>query len=405
MARTVFKMMSACALVLMAPALASAQFIGTFTWEQDPYCNRLAINVTQVGTVFSLDGYDDQCGDARRGSVVGTAFQNPNGTIGFAFTIVMTPGGAPTHVDARITLPTLSGQWFDSGGRSGNFTFNGPGGGPQRPLGAVSSPLELNSTLNALPELRLNAAESIPDIVGYRVAGSHTSPLATPINSFLLQVGGGGFGGTNFTGHTGGMVVFSSEQFTDSAHGTSVLFTTTPNGAFGPTSRMLVDQGGNVGIGSFGANDAPLEKLHVEGDIRVGTSGTNGCLENNNGGTIIGTCASDARFKREVTPYSQMLDRVSRLRPVQFLWRTSEFADRGFGAAREDGLIAQEVEEVLPELVTTGEDGYKAVNYSKLPLLTIQAVRELKVENDRLKEQNADLERRLAALEAAIARR
>jgi hypothetical protein len=58
-------------------------------------------------------------------------------------------------------------------------------------------------------------------------------------------------------------------------------------------------------------------------------------------------------------------------------------------------LIAQEVEAVLPELVTTDEQGFKAVNYSKLPLLTIQAVKELKAEND-------DLKTRLAALEQLV---
>jgi len=55
-------------------------------------------------------------------------------------------------------------------------------------------------------------------------------------------------------------------------------------------------------------------------------------------------------------------------------------------------LIAQDVEAVLPELVATDSDGYKAVDYSKLPLLTIQALKELKAENDTLKERVADLE-------------
>ena len=41
---------------------------------------------------------------------------------------------------------------------------------------------------------------------------------------------------------------------------------------------------GNVGIGT----SAPADKLDVDGDIRVGTSGTNGCLKNNNGGVITG---------------------------------------------------------------------------------------------------------------------
>jgi hypothetical protein len=391
--------------LLLTAAAATAQPIGTFTWQQAPYCNRIVVNVTQSDSLFTLDGYDDQCGAATRASVVGVAFPNPDLSIGLAMTIVTTPGAAPIHIDARITLPTASGQWTDSSTASGNFVLNGPGGGPPRPVGAVSGPLQINATLNALPELRLNGGDSIPDIVGYRVAGSLASPLATSINSMLINVGGGGFGGTNFTGATGGMYVYSREQFTDTAHGTGVFFQTTPNGAAGPTTRMMIEHNGNVGIGTSIASP-PIDRLHVVGDIRVGTSGNNGCVNNNNGGMIAGTaCASDLRFKREITSYPSMLDRVVRLRPVQFYWRATEFTERGFGGAREDGLIAQEVEQVLPELVSTDAEGYKAVNYSKLPLLTIQAVKELKAENDRLKEQNAALERRLATLESAILRR
>ena len=60
---------------------------------------------------------------------------------------------------------------------------------------------------------------------------------------------------------------------------------------------------------------------------------------------------------------------------------------------------------MFPDLVTTGSDGYRAVNYSKLPLLTIQAVKELKAENDALRARADALDARLAALEAVAARR
>ncbi len=67
------------------------------------------------------------------------------------------------------------------------------------------------------------------------------------------------------------------------------------------------------------------------------------------------------------------------------------------------------MEAVLPELVTTDEEGFKQVNYSKLLLLLLQSVRELKQENDLLKQdaaaakqQNADLQQRLAAIEKTL---
>jgi hypothetical protein len=88
---------------------------------------------------------------------------------------------------------------------------------------------------------------------------------------------------------------------------------------------------------------------------------------------------------------------VAALRPVHYFWRADAFPERGLGAGEAFGLIAQEVETVMPELVAVDEDGYRRVDYSKLPLLAIQAIRELKAEND-------ELRRRLDAVEAALAR-
>lgn len=126
-------------------------------------------------------------------------------------------------------------------------------------------------------------------------------------------------------------------------------------------------------------------------------TGTTGCVRDRDATVIAGVCSSDLRFKRDVVSFGPALDRVAALRPVHFHWRAAEFPAQAFGTRESYGLIAQEVEAVLPELVTTDADGYKAVNYSKLPLLAIQAIRELKERNDAL-------ERRLAALEARLSR-
>lgn len=55
------------------------------------------------------------------------------------------------------------------------------------------------------------------------------------------------------------------------------------------------------------------------------------------------------------------------LRPVYFYWRAKEYPSRKFGEGQSFGLIAQEVEQVMPELVTEDEEGMKAVRYNKLP--------------------------------------
>ena len=111
---------------LAAPA--SAQPLGTFRWQLQPYCNVITLTVVQQGAQYQLDGIDEQCAAAVKGSVVGLAFQNPDGSIGFGLTIVTAPGGTPVHVDATISIATLSGTWRDSAGNNGAFVFT-PGAG------------------------------------------------------------------------------------------------------------------------------------------------------------------------------------------------------------------------------------------------------------------------------------
>ena len=128
-------------MVVVGAALAAtlpvrAQTLGTFRWQVQPYCNVLTVTVVQQGAQYHLDGTDDLCGAGRQASVVGRAFPNPDGTIGFGLTIVSTTGAAPVHLDVRITVATLAGPWTDSAGNSGTFVFT-PGagtGGSVRPI-------------------------------------------------------------------------------------------------------------------------------------------------------------------------------------------------------------------------------------------------------------------------------
>lgn len=111
-------------LTLAAPSAALAQTIGTFRWHLQPYCNVVTLTVTLNGGVYTLDGFDDQCGAVQRASVAGTAFLNPDGSIGIGLAIVTAPSGAPLHVDVALNLATLGGSWRDSTGATGTFVFN-----------------------------------------------------------------------------------------------------------------------------------------------------------------------------------------------------------------------------------------------------------------------------------------
>jgi cell division protein FtsB len=61
------------------------------------------------------------------------------------------------------------------------------------------------------------------------------------------------------------------------------------------------------------------------------------------------------------------------------------------------------MEKVLPELVFTNEvDGYQGINYAELTAVLTEAVKELKAENDRLKQENLEVNARLERLEKAL---
>ncbi len=67
--------------------------------------------------------------------------------------------------------------------------------------------------------------------------------------------------------------------------------------------NLVVLPGGNVGIGQFDDFPTITDKLQVFGDIRVGTTGTNGCIKDFGGNALAGTCSSDRRFKKDITPF------------------------------------------------------------------------------------------------------
>jgi len=124
---------------LLAAGMAAAQPLGAFRWQLQPYCNVLTLDVVQRGAVYTLDGFDDQCGAGDRASATGTATLNADGSVMIGLTLVTSPGATPTHVSVRLSPTTLSGTWSDTGGLSGPFAFGPPmpAGGSPRPVSGL----------------------------------------------------------------------------------------------------------------------------------------------------------------------------------------------------------------------------------------------------------------------------
>ena len=133
------------------------------------------------------------------------------------------------------------------------------------------------------------------------------------------------------------------------------------------TGRLTISNAGNVGIPSANA----AYKLNVIGTVYA--SGAAGAL-------------SDIRHKKNVQPVSDgMLDIIDNLRPVTYEWKDP--SDSGMQGT-QIGFIAQEVESVLPEIVLTqeDEDKTKGLKYNEFIPVLVKAMKELKGENDLLKQ-------------------
>ncbi|MCP4134062.1 MAG: hypothetical protein GY754_24030 [bacterium] len=123
-------------------------------------------------------------------------------------------------------------------------------------------------------------------------------------------------------------------------------------------------------------------------------------------GTVTATLfaqSSDVRFKKDITPLTGSLHKLLALQGVSYNWRTDEFKDRKFSTKNDIGFIAQDVEKILPQVVNTGSDGYKAVAYGKVTALLVEAVKEMKLESDSkivaLENENKQLKKQVASLE------
>ncbi len=100
---------------------------------------------------------------------------------------------------------------------------------------------------------------------------------------------------------------------------------------------------------------------------------------------------SDIRFKKNILPLQNGLQKIISLNGITYNWRADEFTDKGFDDRQQIGFIAQEVETVLPQLVSTGADGYKGVDYTKLIPVMVEAIKEQQKQIDKLKKIVAQL--------------
>ena len=101
-------------------------------------------------------------------------------------------------------------------------------------------------------------------------------------------------------------------------------------------------------------------------------------------GDIVAYASSDERLKDNISPIKNPIEKINQISGNSFNWNENK---QDIYKGKDYGVIAQEIESVLPELVVEREDGYKAVKYDKLVSLLIEGIKELSNEVNQLKQQ------------------
>jgi hypothetical protein len=182
---------------------------------------------------------------------------------------------------------------------------------------------------------------------------------------------------------TGGAVNINSGN-SDVFAGDISLTAGTSNNAVGTPGNITFTAGNGQGAGG---------NIYLKPGIDQ--SDTNdGLVIVNGSGTYTGTWtqASDRRFKDDITPIKNAAEIVESLEGVEYRWKQKEYSEKQFPNGKNIGLIAQDVEKVIPSLVETDKEGYKSIDYTKISVLLIEAFKEQQKKIEELSNRIKELE-------------
>ncbi len=154
-------------------------------------------------------------------------------------------------------------------------------------------------------------------------------------------------------------------------------FTVAANGMITSANSVAISiDGSAISSGTISANRMQYlmdQNVSTANAVTFSALTVNGEITAN--GDITAFYSSDSRLKINLEPIENALEKVLTLDAVTFNW--NDLATDKDLNAREAGVIAQQVQNILPEVVTQRDNGYLAVRYEKLVPLLIQAIKEL----------------------------
>ena len=150
------------------------------------------------------------------------------------------------------------------------------------------------------------------------------------------------------------------------------------------TISPVTDSQIDLGTSSLAFNDAFIDSI----GIGTAASGTVGEIRASN--NITAYYSSDIGLKENLNPIENSIEKIQAISGYNFDWKDEVIKERGgeddyFVRKSDVGVVAQEIEAILPEACATRPDGTKAVRYEQLVPLLIEGIKELKAEIEELK--------------------
>ncbi len=265
------------------------------------------------------------------------------------------------YYDARIILQNNDLLYF--AGKTGlEFSFNNNVGiGTMNPATRLDVRVSNNdANVDLVTFARTTASPADDD--SYNINFKHENDNDEQVNFAQMKL----IASDVSDGHEGGALAFYTADNMDGLldealrikeNGFVGIGTTNPSAELEVKTQCKI--GKELGVGADPGTDG--YELYVNGDAWA----TQGWHE-----------PSDIRFKKNIKIINNALDKVLSLRGTTFEFRTDEFENLNFPKGKKYGFIAQELKEVLPEVVNKGSDGYYAINYSGIIPVLAQAIKE-----------------------------
>ena len=311
--------------------------------------------------------------------------------------ILLDPTAGLISIKGNVSMQDGTAKFLSSGGTNIVFGNNLEVTGSIVTTGNITTTGTING-LTFSTGIVSSSAQTIANLPTGTVSGSSQITYAS-----ISSIPGGIVSGSSqityasISSIPSGIVSGSSQVSLGSASGNIALATQTTGdyvaSLVASTGVTITNNSGENATPSIAIGQAVATSSNVQFNslgVGMAASATAGRIDAS--GDVVAFSTSDKNFKENITPIENPIEKIRMISGNTYDWKADMKEFHGF-EGNDVGVIAQEIEAVLPQLVTTRETGYKAVKYDKLVALLIEGIKvqqnqidNLTIEIEKLKE-------------------